>query len=194
MWRQINLEVVLLFLGQVTPRGVARDADLQGITYSTLFQYLESHEDPTSLSEWITPLVLFLIIQRGDLGTLIRFQSSEEDTPLSAAVKFCVLTGKVMLSFSYCHDIMFWPIPPRNKMLLKYISCFAHVGWFLILCCDLRETPQGCINYGIDVLQLSGFLFLWNHFHSWGLEKRKWCFIWIFSMHAMQVHYLMACN
>lgn len=82
------------------PSGIARDADLQGITYSTLFQYLESQEDPASLSDWITPLVLFLIIQRGDLGTLLRFQSSEEDTPFTAAVKFCVLTGNAMGSNS----------------------------------------------------------------------------------------------
>lgn len=100
MCRQINIEVVLLFLGEVTPRGLGRDADLQGITYSTLFQYLESHEDPASLSEWISPLVLFLITQRGNLGTLLKFRASEEDTPLSAAVRFCVLTGKAIESYS----------------------------------------------------------------------------------------------
>nr|XP_034304939.1 uncharacterized protein LOC105330431 [Crassostrea gigas]XP_034304942.1 uncharacterized protein LOC105330431 [Crassostrea gigas]XP_034304948.1 uncharacterized protein LOC105330431 [Crassostrea gigas]XP_034304950.1 uncharacterized protein LOC105330431 [Crassostrea gigas] len=83
--------------GQVTPSGVARDADLQGITYSTLFQYLESHEDPASLNDWITPLMSFLITQRGDPGTLLRFRASEEDMPLSAVVRFCVLTGDIAL-------------------------------------------------------------------------------------------------
>lgn len=84
----------------MTPSGVGGDVDLQGITYSTLFQYLESHEDPASLNDWITPLVSFLITQRGDQGTLLRFRESEEDMPLSAVVRFCVLTGKVMLYYS----------------------------------------------------------------------------------------------
>lgn len=99
------MQLLLLFLVQMIPRGVARDVDFQGITYNTLFQYLESHEDPTSLKDWIIPLVLFLITQGGDLGTLLRFRASEDDTPFSAAVRFCVLTGKVMLScflWRYC--------------------------------------------------------------------------------------------
>lgn len=113
---RINQEVAFPFLGQVIPSGIAKDADLQGITYDTLFQYLESHEDPPSLNDWITPLVLFLIIQRGDLGTLLRFQSSEEDTPFTAAVRFCVLTGNVMGSNS---NVVTVRTPLRNKMLPK---------------------------------------------------------------------------
>lgn len=101
------MQLLLLFLVQMILRGVARDVDFQEITYNTLFQYLESHEDPTSLKDWIIPLVLFLITQGGDLGTLLRFRASEDDTPFSAAVRFCVLTGKVMLSCSLCRYCLF---------------------------------------------------------------------------------------
>lgn len=98
------MQLLLLFLVQMIPRGVARDVDFQGITYNTLFLYLESHEDP---NDWIIPLVLFLITQGGDFGTLLRFRASEDDTPFSAAVRFCVLTGKVMLCCSLCRYCLF---------------------------------------------------------------------------------------
>lgn len=81
------------FSGQVVAMGFGRDADIQGMTYGTIFPYLEQQEDPASVSYWITPLVLYLITRRGDLDSLMRFVESVQDTPLHAATRFCALTG-----------------------------------------------------------------------------------------------------
>eukprot|EP00105_Crassostrea_gigas_P003249 XP_011416048.1 PREDICTED: uncharacterized protein LOC105319997 [Crassostrea gigas] len=118
---------------QMISRGVARDVDFQGITYNTLFQYLESHEDPTSLNDWIIPLVLFLITQGGDLGTLLRFRASEDDTPFSAAVRFCVLTGDIAL-------LQIMPTTQRSATM-EYVDVRGDSPFHTLL--KMSRCPQG---------------------------------------------------
>ena len=96
--RRLYFLVVFLSAGHVTPTGVATSADFHGITYSSLFQLLETHENPVSLSPWICPLVLVLITQRDDLESLMRFRGTEMDSPLTAATRFCALIGSVLCS------------------------------------------------------------------------------------------------
>jgi hypothetical protein len=67
------------------------------MTYGTVFPYLEQQKDPASLSYWITPLLLYLITRGGELGSLLRFVETDQDTPLHAAARFCALTGTLVL-------------------------------------------------------------------------------------------------
>ncbi|XP_062597185.1 TPR and ankyrin repeat-containing protein 1-like [Saccostrea cucullata] len=117
--------------GQVVAMGYARDADMQGITYKTLFTFIESQDDPASVGFWITPLVLFLITHRGDLNSLLRFRESEEDTPLHAATRFCVLTRDTVILKSM----------PDNPQMITVVNGKGDSPFHTLL--KMSPAPQG---------------------------------------------------
>ncbi|XP_061181485.1 TPR and ankyrin repeat-containing protein 1-like [Saccostrea echinata] len=119
--------------GQVMAMGFARDADMQGITYKTLFPFLERQEDPASVNFWITPLVLFLITHRGNLDSLLRFRESDEDTPLHAATRFCVLTGDTVILKSM----------PNNPQMITVVNGKGDSPFHTLL--KMSPAPQGKI-------------------------------------------------
>ncbi|XP_078333030.1 TPR and ankyrin repeat-containing protein 1-like isoform X2 [Crassostrea virginica] len=117
--------------GHVTPTGVARDADFRGITYSSLFQLLETHENPVSLSPWICPLVLVLITQRDDLESLMRFRGTEMDSPLTAATRFCALIGDTLL-LSHM---------PNSPQMMEFVDGLGDTPFHTLF--KMSRCPQG---------------------------------------------------
>ncbi|XP_033726508.1 TPR and ankyrin repeat-containing protein 1-like [Pecten maximus] len=76
--------------------GVALNAPTTGMTFCTIFPFVQAHCDEYT-SKWMTILLKVLLDNGGGLPNFLTFVQEEHDTPLHAAVKYSLITGQTML-------------------------------------------------------------------------------------------------
>lgn len=74
--------------------GVALDAPTNGMMFSTVFQFIQTHTEPYTY-QWLTVLLKVLLDNGGGLPSFLTFVQDDHDTPLHAAIKYSLITGKI---------------------------------------------------------------------------------------------------
>jgi len=75
--------------------GVAKSAPLRDVTMSTVFQYLRENNVRQCL-HWLDALVL-AVFERGIPDAFQTMATDDRDTPLHAAIRYSLITGRVTL-------------------------------------------------------------------------------------------------
>ena len=77
--------------------GVVGNTSTAGVLMSSVFQYIQRNT-LISFPAWLDAVV-YAVYKHGDEDTLRSLTTSQRDTPVHAAVRFSLLTGKT------CHEI-----------------------------------------------------------------------------------------